>query len=74
MADRVEHWTETADRVCADTLLLLGEGEDGRMYVRQLRGDRWQRVSRWNPRYWLAYAGSRLRRQLVFLELEADRA
>lgn len=70
MADRVVHWTETADRVCADTLLLLGEGEDGRWYVRQLRGDYYRRVSRWHPLYRLAYLGSRMTHRLVWLEAD----
>ncbi|OMC00896.1 hypothetical protein A5733_03395 [Mycobacterium sp. NS-7484] len=67
--DYLDHWTATADRVCADTLFLLGEGDDGRFYVRELRGDRWRRMSHWNPRYWMAYLGSRLTHQIVFLEL-----
>lgn len=70
MADRAEHWTETADRVFVDSHFLLGEGEDGLFYVRPLRGDLWRRVSRWNPRYWLAYLGSRVTHQLVWLERE----
>lgn len=73
MAKRVEHWTETADRVFTDTPFLLGEGEDGRWYVRQLRGDHYRRVSRWHPLYWLAYLGSRVTHRLVWLEREEGR-
>lgn len=72
MADRVERWTETADRVFVDSHFLLGEGEDGRFYVHPFRGVLWRRVSRWNPRYWLAYLGSRLTQQLVFLERQEN--
>ncbi|WP_280448426.1 hypothetical protein [Nocardia brasiliensis] len=63
-----EHWSATADRVCSGSLFLLGEDEDGRWCVRQLRGDWYRQVGRWHPLYWLAYLGSRLTRRLVWLE------
>lgn len=63
-----QHWSETADRVFDDTPFLLGEGEDGRWYVRRYWRDVYRRVEWWNPLHWAAYLGTRITHRMIWLE------
>lgn len=66
------HWTETAERVTGTGLRLVGEDDNGELYVpSRTREDWWdRRLSLCKPSHWPFYLRSRIARQLVWLELE----
>ncbi|MFC8531898.1 hypothetical protein [Nocardia sp. NPDC057227] len=63
-------WRNQAEYVYSESRFLIGEADDGRLYARQLRRPVYRRFDRRNPLHWLAWLGTRLRLQVVWLELE----
>jgi hypothetical protein len=68
------HWTETAERVWHGEWRLLGECDEGYLWVpaprRCWKSDVWwdRRFNPWNPLHWRFWLRSRLTRTIAYLE------
>lgn len=64
------HWRETVEYVADGDARILGEDEDGILFVpSKSRAEWWDRkFNPWNPFHWSYYVRSRRTRRIAFLE------
>lgn len=65
-----EHWTATAERVSDGDSRILGEDDNGDLWVpSRTRAEWWdRRFNAWNPTHWPYWLRSRVTKRVAFLE------
>ena len=69
----MSHWMESAEYTTSGETRILGEDENGDLYVpSRTRAEFWdRRFNPLNPAHWPYYLRSRITRQVAFLERDA---